>query len=241
MVAADATQGGITVIILIIGNEYRYGYRWCSRAGDDYLTLNDGQVASGPPPRARGRPGRAARRIAAHGTTPASAGTTTTRPAPRSGARDHPRERGDDERAVTHTADVLGPPPRARGRPGHRDLGHRGSGTTPERRWLSAVLCRGRPRRLRWGCVPRRRRAPMQLWRSSKSGCRPSVSPSSALPSVTYSRRGQAFWGKPRLMPPWEGSSQRVVTTLPRVKKWKPSVPWAWVSPNSEFFQPPKE
>ena len=37
------------------------------------------------------------------------------------------------------------------------------------------------------------------------------------------------------------GSIHRVVTTLPRVKKWTPSVPWAWVSPNSERFQPPKE
>lgn len=50
-----------------------------------------------------------------------------------------------------------------------------------------------------------------------------------------------AFWGKPRLMPPWLGSSQRDVTTLPRVKKCTPSVPWAWVSPNRLFFQPPKE
>lgn len=50
-----------------------------------------------------------------------------------------------------------------------------------------------------------------------------------------------AFWGKPRLMPPWLGSSQREVTTLPRVKKCTPSVPWAWVSPNRLFFQPPKE
>ncbi len=52
---------------------------------------------------------------------------------------------------------------------------------------------------------------------------------------------GQAFCGKPRLMPPWLGSSQREVTALPRVKKPTPSVPWAWVSPNSEFFQPPNE
>ena len=51
---------------------------------------------------------------------------------------------------------------------------------------------------------------------------------------------GQLFCGKPRLMPPWEGSSQRVVTTLPRVKKCTPSAPCAWVSPNSELFQPPK-
>ena len=51
----------------------------------------------------------------------------------------------------------------------------------------------------------------------------------------------QSWVGKPRLMPPWLGSSQREVTTLPRVKKCTPSVPWAWVSPNSEFFQPPNE
>src|SRR5699024_4672722 len=50
-----------------------------------------------------------------------------------------------------------------------------------------------------------------------------------------------SFCGKPRLMPPWDGSSHRVVTALPRVKNCTPSVPWAWVSPNSEFFQPPKE
>jgi len=51
----------------------------------------------------------------------------------------------------------------------------------------------------------------------------------------------QAFCGKPRLSPPWLGSSQREVMTLPRVKKCTPSVPWAWLSPNREFFQPPKE
>ena len=39
----------------------------------------------------------------------------------------------------------------------------------------------------------------------------------------------------------WRGSSQRLVTTLPRVKKCTPSMPWAWVSPNSDDFQPPKE
>jgi hypothetical protein len=51
----------------------------------------------------------------------------------------------------------------------------------------------------------------------------------------------QPFVGKPRLRPPWLGSNHRLVTTLPRVKKWTPSVPCAWLSPNSEFFQPPKE
>ena len=51
----------------------------------------------------------------------------------------------------------------------------------------------------------------------------------------------QPWVGKPRLMPPWLGSSQREVTTLPRVKKCTPSGPCAWVSPNSELFQPPNE
>ncbi len=37
--------------------------------------------------------------------------------------------------------------------------------------------------------------------------------------------RGQEFVGKPRLMPPWEGSSQRWVTALPRVKNRTPSSP----------------
>ena len=53
--------------------------------------------------------------------------------------------------------------------------------------------------------------------------------------------KAQAFWGKPSSMPPWLGSSQRLVTTLPRVKKCTPSMPWAWVSPKRLFFQPPKE
>src|SRR5208283_5321656 len=51
----------------------------------------------------------------------------------------------------------------------------------------------------------------------------------------------QVFCGKPRFMPPWLGSSHLLVTTLPRVKKWTPSVPCAWLSPKSEFFQPPNE
>ena len=35
-------------------------------------------------------------------------------------------------------------------------------------------------------------------------------------------RRNAQFWGKPRLMPPWLGSSQRDVIAFSRVKKWKP-------------------
>jgi hypothetical protein len=41
-------------------------------------------------------------------------------------------------------------------------------------------------------------------------------------------------------MPPWPGSIQRLVMALPRVEKCAPSVPWAWLSPNGDAFQPPK-
>ncbi|RAG84566.1 hypothetical protein DN069_16365 [Streptacidiphilus pinicola] len=52
--------------------------------------------------------------------------------------------------------------------------------------------------------------------RPSQIGCR--------APSGTV-RAGQELVGKPRLMPPWLGSSQRWVTALPRVKNWTPSAP----------------
>ena len=64
---------------------------------------------------------------------------------------------------------------------------------------------------------------------------------------VHYSKRVNArvavqpFVGKPRLRPPWLGSSHREVTTLPLVKKCTPSRPYAWVSPNNDDFQPPNE
>ena len=51
---------------------------------------------------------------------------------------------------------------------------------------------------------------------------------------------GYWFWGKPSSMPPWLGSSQRLVMAFCRVKKFTPSMPWAWESPNREAFQPPK-
>ena len=39
-------------------------------------------------------------------------------------------------------------------------------------------------------------------------------------------------------MPPWLGSSQRLVTAFSRVKNATPEGPSAFESPNSEFFQP---
>ena len=65
------------------------------------------------------------------------------------------------------------------------------------------------------------------------------------LRALRYSKRvnagAQPLVGNPRLRPPWLGSSQRDVTTFPRVKKCTPSRPCAWVSPNNDDFQPPKE
>ena len=58
---------------------------------------------------------------------------------------------------------------------------------------------------------------------------------------LTSAPTSQAFCGNPRFSPPWLGSNQRDVITLPRVKKCSPSTPCACVSPKSEFFQPPKE
>ncbi|SCG81296.1 hypothetical protein GA0070623_5670 [Micromonospora rifamycinica] len=51
----------------------------------------------------------------------------------------------------------------------------------------------------------------------------------------------QVWVGKPRFTPPWRGSSQRLVTTLPRVKNRTPSSPWACRSPKRDAFQPPNE
>jgi hypothetical protein len=33
---------------------------------------------------------------------------------------------------------------------------------------------------------------------------------------------------------------QRGLTALPWEKKYMPSVPWAWIPPTNEFFQPPE-
>ncbi len=62
----------------------------------------------------------------------------------------------------------------------------------------------------------------------------------SALASIRRLPRTQ-FVGKPRLIPPCDGSSHRDVIAFCRVKKWMASGPYALVSPKSESFQPPKE
>ena len=48
---------------------------------------------------------------------------------------------------------------------------------------------------------------------------------SEAPPRTVSGGAGQEFVGNPRLMPPWEGSGQRWVTALPRVKNRTPSSP----------------
>ena len=84
--------------------------------GDDVTGFESGGLASGPPPRARGRRGHCPVDPGHRGTTPASAGTTPGCSAPRRSHRDHPRERGDDSQIRTSAITGTGPPPRARGR-----------------------------------------------------------------------------------------------------------------------------
>ena len=73
-----------------------------------------------------------------------------------------------------------------------------------------------------------------------RNGCRPLTRVADR--AFATIAAGQSCCGKPRSIPcRVDGSGQRAVTTLPRVKKWIPSTPWAWVSPNSEDFQPPNE
>ncbi len=99
--------------------------------GDDNAAAPARQTFVGPPPRARGRPPAQVKTDLALGTTPAGAGTTT-RHAPGPGrSRDHPRGRGDDRVALELHQQPRGPPPRARGRPGHRAVLVRRDGTTP--------------------------------------------------------------------------------------------------------------
>ncbi len=107
-------------------------------------------------------------------------------------------------------------------------------------------LCRRhhRAKTFAWHAYPprrRRRRLDHARRRTLPMRRRTTTDGTSRLTRNAPCGRLQAFCGNPRFSPPWLGSSQRVVITLPRVKKCRPSTPWAWVSPNNEFFQPPNE
>jgi len=97
----------------------------------------------GPSPRARGRLPVARDHSAGRGTIPACAGPTRARSLTRSSRTDHPRVRGADGHGCSCGVGGSGPSPRARGRPEHRDDGHRRHRTIPACAGLTALsLCR---------------------------------------------------------------------------------------------------
>ena len=116
--------------------------------GDDILPGLPRPIDEGPPPRARGRLAAAGALAARRGTTPASAGTTTTTFSPLRWTRDHPRERGDDPSDAQLIEARQGPPPRARGRPAVAEPGRRAGWTTPASAGTTSshrTGCRARP------------------------------------------------------------------------------------------------
>ena len=99
--------------------------------GDDFMPSVGNTAVDGPPPPARGRRLLAVLLDGALGTTPASAGTTTSwRPTARS-TTDHPRQRGDDGLQIARFVLRRGPPPPARGRLSAVAPAVLGAGTTP--------------------------------------------------------------------------------------------------------------
>ena len=95
--------------------------------GDDLVTPDDRAVASGSPPRARGR------RTGARGS--------------RASRTAHPRVRGDDSTVPDHRGSAGGSPPRARGRRSAVDLGPSCAGLTPACAGTTSVRqpCPARP------------------------------------------------------------------------------------------------
>ncbi len=85
--------------------------------GDHRIPRLRGDLQRGPPPHARGPPGRGAGVKLLTGTTPACAGTTVAPAAASAGGRDHPRMRGDHVDHQVSLAEQRGPPPHARGPP----------------------------------------------------------------------------------------------------------------------------
>ncbi len=198
----------------------------CHAGSDERLRGHDRGPMTRTPRLVRG-PGR-----------PATAGTTST---------GSTRPRGPESRCrATSTRNV----------PGRTSRRRRAGGSRPRPRTASR-RCRTRHRRVRRritrgarsGAVRRAWCRPENVPGVDEQPCRGMICRTDDLGYAVATSRaigrtlgggGQAFCGKPSSMPPCEGSSQRLVIALPRVKKCTPSVPWAWLSPNSDAFQPPK-
>ena len=109
-------------------------------------------VATGPSPRVRGSPDRAARPAARHGSIPACAGKPGTASWPRSGRRVHPRVCGEASWWVRSAHQRPGPSPRVRGSPRVAAHGGASAGSIPAcagkpaSPWPAASPCRVHPR-----------------------------------------------------------------------------------------------
>ncbi len=101
--------------------------------GDDDLVAPRGHEGDGTPPRGRGRRDVRRHERAAHGNTPARAGTTLIASTSAHVVEEHPRAGGDDSLFGSHRARVPGTPPRGRGRHHRRGALVDASWNTPAR------------------------------------------------------------------------------------------------------------
>ena len=138
---------------------------WCSFSGcalwdhprmrgEDLLTHIARASEQGSPPHARGRLKAWSVMLEGDGITPACAGKTLLRSFHATENPDHPRMRGEDQKAVEQRIDAKGSPPHARGRPFGVKEDSITMGITPA---CAGKTCRPRSRRRRPEDHPRMR------------------------------------------------------------------------------------
>ena len=100
-------------------------------AGTTHAATVDRLAGEGTAPRARGRPSTAGTAASVYRNSPACAGTTGRSPGTRSGSREQPRVRGDDDRSHIASLVRAGTAPRARGRRPRLQRGDHPGGNSP--------------------------------------------------------------------------------------------------------------
>ena len=99
--------------------------------GEHLWTMTESKARKGPPPPARGARSDLREDVRQRGTTPACAGSTTSRSPAACSPTDHPRLRGEHARGAQAKVRREGPPPPARGAlPAAEQVAGNG-GTTP--------------------------------------------------------------------------------------------------------------
>ncbi len=99
--------------------------------GEHVILGGDADVDQGPPPHSRRAPVGCVRGRGEEGTTPAFAESTASSATDRRMTRDHPRIRGEHNRALTNWLMRGGPPPHSRRAPSSSRGRRRGRRTTP--------------------------------------------------------------------------------------------------------------